>query len=53
MAQALETVAIELDAGIGDPHKPDRLIAGRNVRDRDTERFQTAFELFQGEVILV
>ena len=53
MAQVLEAVAIELDAGIGDPHKPDRLVAGRDVRHVDTERFQAAFELFQGEVILV
>lgn len=50
---ALEAVAIELDTGIGDPYKPDCFVAGTDIRNIDAERFQTAFERFDGEIILV
>lgn len=42
-----------LDAGIVDGDEDNPLAAGGQVRHVDPQGFQTIFELFQGEVILV
>ena len=42
-----------LEAGIVDGPPEDFLAASADVRDVDPQCFQTLFQLFQGEVVLV
>ena len=41
------------DARVRNVDEPDLLVAGGDIRDEDPEHFQTFFELFQGEIVLV
>ena len=49
----LEAIAIVLDARIRDGHEPDFLVTGADVGHVDTKLLQAAFQLFDGEIVLV
>ncbi len=49
----LEAVAIVFPAGIRDGKDPHSFVAGADVGNVDAELFQTAFQLFDGEILIV
>ena len=51
--EGLETNPIVLGAGIVDRDKPNFLATNADVGHVDAQHFQAAFELFQGEIVLV
>ena len=49
----LEADAAILEARKGHGEEPDFLVAGTDVGHVDAKHFQTFFQLFQGEIVLV
>ena len=49
----LEAVASIFPARVGDGEDPDPLVASADVRNRDAELFQTTFQCFDGEILIV
>jgi hypothetical protein len=50
---ALEANPVVLDAGIRNSDEPNFLVASADVGDVDAQGFQTSFQLFDGEVLIV